>query len=306
MLYPIATLTEIKLWLKETGTANDTILGALQEAVTNICEEIMGQYGMVRSVTEYHDGKGDNHILSNMFPIYSISELNDDPDHEWSSSTEIESTNYMFNANTGEIYLINDYSNYLSGKNSVKLTYRPGLSRFIVLSNVNNKIDFDEGAGEVTAEVTAGTYDAEDLASAIATAMNLAGLLSYTCAYDHETQKFTITASSSITPGFLWLTGTNKLDSIALVANFAQTADITGTTTTSGEVTGIPSDISAAAQMIVMALYSMSKQGGSLQMIKSKPLAVGGSSSPGTIEYYGDKFPEIALLILKKYARIGF
>ncbi len=303
MIYPIVTLTQIKSWLKETTTTNDTVLGDFQQTVTDIVEQLMNQFGVVRAITEYHDGDGGE-IFTRKFPVYSISELNDDVNYEWNSTTEIESDNYQFANAYGEIILVNDYSVFLTGKQNVKITYRAGLSRFEVITGVNDTIDFNEGSA-LAATVAAGIYDAEDLATAIATAMNTAGALTYTCVYVHNTQKFVITGNNTL--DYLWLTGVNLTKSIASLINQSLTDISAAAASTSGEVLGLPFDVVNAAQQILYALHSMSKQGSSIQMIKQKQMAAsGGAGSGGTIEYYGDKLPQIAVNALRKRRRIGF
>jgi len=301
MIYPIITLTQIKSWMAITTSSNDTQLKLFQKVVTDIAENILGQNGVVRTIIEYLDGRGDQTILSKKYPIYSVSGLNDDPAYEWDSSTEISSVNYLVtNDKIGEIMLINNYSDFLKGKNSIKLTYRAGYSRFVVITGVNDTIDFNEGS-DLVATVSAGTYDAEDLATAIASAMNTAGALTYTCTYSHAAQTFSIVGSSSLT--YKWADGDNFATSIASLINVAET-NVTNTTTTSGEVLGIPQDITNACQMIFLALWNMSKQGGGLQMIQSKQMAASASGT-GNIDYYGDKLPTIAVEILKRKRRIA-
>lgn len=299
MIYPIITMTQLKLWIKETTTTD--FLTLMQQIVTDIAESIMQQYGVVRSITEYHDGKGHNNLLTEKYPIYSIASINDDVNHDWDSSTLIADTNYIFDKKIGEINLINDYRIFSNGNKNVKIIYRAGFSGYKVIEDINDTIDFDEGSSLV-ATIDAGEYDAEDLATAIATALNNAGANTYTCEYNHNTQKFTISSDDAI--DWLFSSGSNVSKSIAPLINVS-IADVTGNTTvTSGEVTGIPNDIVLACQQIVLLLYHQSKQGLTLQMIKSKQMSEQDGS--GTIEYYGNQLPGISMQILKSKRRIGF
>lgn len=59
----------------------------------------------------------------------------------------------------------------------------------------NLYFDFDEGAGELTAEVAPDSYTAEELAAALETALNAEGDLTYTVTFDRATRFFTIAAS---------------------------------------------------------------------------------------------------------------
>jgi len=93
----------------------------------------------------------------------------------------------------------------------------------------NNKIDFDEGGAELTATLTASTYDADTLATEIKTQMDAAGGLTYTVSYSDSTNKFTISAGANFT--LKWSTGTNASDSVADTIGFATAADDSGAST---------------------------------------------------------------------------
>jgi hypothetical protein len=86
-----------------------------------------------------------------------------------------------------------------------------------------NKIDFDIGAGTITATVPVKLYKTPiELADAVATSMSAAAGVTITCEYSSADGKFTV-AKASGTLAVDWLTGT---DSIGAVLGF--TADDTG------------------------------------------------------------------------------
>lgn len=90
----------------------------------------------------------------------------------------------------------------------------------------SNKIDFDIGAGTVTATIQAKFYKTPlELADAVASAMTAAAGTAITCSYDNATGKF-IVAKASGTLDIDWLSGT---DSIGATLGF--TADDTGALT---------------------------------------------------------------------------
>ena len=69
---------------------------------------------------------------------------------------------------------------------------------YYVFNSNNNVITFNEGAGSVTATITAGSYGTGALATEIQTQMNGAGLSTdYTVTFDDTTLKYTITKASS-------------------------------------------------------------------------------------------------------------
>lgn len=74
------------------------------------------------------------------------------------------------------------------------------------VTSENNALDFDEGAAELQATLTTGSYSLEDFASEVATALNAAGALTYTVTVDRATRKITIAATGNFT--LLGATGT--------------------------------------------------------------------------------------------------
>lgn len=94
-----------------------------------------------------------------------------------------------------------------------------------------NKIDFDIGAGTVTATIPVGFYKTpHDLAAAVLSAIQAAAAGTYTFTYSNSTGKYTLTKSAG-TLDVDWLTGT---DSIGATLGF--TADDTGALTYASDV----------------------------------------------------------------------
>lgn len=65
------------------------------------------------------------------------------------------------------------------------------------VTDITTYIDFDEGAGELTATLNVGSYSIEDLANEVSRALNAAGGQTYTVAFDRTTRKFTISAAGA-------------------------------------------------------------------------------------------------------------
>lgn len=76
------------------------------------------------------------------------------------------------------------------------------------INNGNFYLNFDEGSGELTASVNNSDYSFTDLLTAVETALNAAGALTYTVSADRATRIVTITAASG-TFKVLGATGTN-------------------------------------------------------------------------------------------------
>lgn len=71
----------------------------------------------------------------------------------------------------------------------------------------NKFIDFDEGIGEITAEIEEGSYTLNDYVNAVSNALNNAGTQEYTILLDANTRVMTISAPSNF--DLLVTTGTN-------------------------------------------------------------------------------------------------
>ncbi|NVM21122.1 MAG: flagellar filament capping protein FliD [Desulfobacterales bacterium] len=98
----------------------------------------------------------------------------------------------------------------------------------------NNKINFKEdGGAELTATIASGTYTISELESAVKTALDAAGSVTYTVSYDNAAQKFTIDDNGTLAQlDILWKTGTNGSEgtdtSAASILGFSDSADDTG------------------------------------------------------------------------------
>mgnify|MGYP003973132581 CR=1 FL=1 len=84
----------------------------------------------------------------------------------------------------------------------------------------NNKIDFDEGSGELSATITPGQYTTSTLAVEVKTALETAGTLTYNVAFDTSS---TFKSSIGVTTGsvnLLWETGTHAGETIGPIMGF--------------------------------------------------------------------------------------
>lgn len=99
----------------------------------------------------------------------------------------------------------------------------------IIISSSNNKIDFDEGGGEVTATIADGTYSSgTDFATAIETAMDAAATADIGVAYgESDTLRLTL-SSDGATFSLLCNSGTNLANAAWSEMGIDTTADKTG------------------------------------------------------------------------------
>jgi len=97
----------------------------------------------------------------------------------------------------------------------------------------NQWVDFNEGGGELSAQIPAGNYDASSLCDAIKAAMELVGTLTYTVTYSDTSNKFTV--ASTATFSLLWASGSHLASSIGLDIGFDVGSDDTGASSYTGD-----------------------------------------------------------------------
>jgi len=107
-------------------------------------------------------------------------------------------------------------------------------SRFYFSYNVdttNNKIDFDEGGGELTATLVTKRYTLTEIAVELKTQLDSAGALTYTVVVDRATRKLTVSAGATFS--LLITTGSNNAFEAFTTIGFTG-ADVSGASTYEG------------------------------------------------------------------------
>lgn len=89
----------------------------------------------------------------------------------------------------------------------------------VTLSNF--QVDFDEGSGEITADLPVGSYSLTSFAAQIAASMTDTGLLSYSATVDRATRKITISEDLSTDFDLLASSGTHTGTSALTLAGFS-------------------------------------------------------------------------------------
>jgi len=106
----------------------------------------------------------------------------------------------------------------------------------IEVDSTNNYINFNEGGGEISATVDAGTYTLTEILTAIKTAMDAVGGQEYTVTLNRATRKITISATSNF--DLLISTGSQSGISIWSDIGFTSGADLTSTNSYEGSQGG--------------------------------------------------------------------
>ena len=99
----------------------------------------------------------------------------------------------------------------------------------------NYKLNFDEGAGELTADFNVGSYTVTTILTEIERAMNAAGTQDYTAFIDRDTRKVTISAASNF--DLLISSGSNVGLSVFSLIGFTG-VDLTGSNSYEGDAIG--------------------------------------------------------------------
>jgi len=103
---------------------------------------------------------------------------------------------------------------------------------FTINEDINDKIDFDEGGGELWATLDPATYTTAELIAHIQTKMRATGAFLYEVTIDSDTKKITIAAPSTFS--LLWKSGTHGSDGlrtdVGATIGYAENEDSEGET----------------------------------------------------------------------------
>ncbi len=256
--------------------------------------------------SEITNGDGSSKLFTKQFPIISVSQLYDDTERTFGSGTLKASTEFLIFKEQGIIQLFTDAVNgtrFRKSVGNVKLLYTAGYDDFNIISNVNNKIDFEETIStELTGTIAVGVYTAAGLATAIETAMDAAGASSYTVTYDYRTGLFKITSDLSGGGGTFKLltnTGTNVYRSIATTIGFVTSADNATAASQEGDfaVLGVPEDLTKACNLLMGYDFERSRLGaGRLGETKRE-------KGDSKVDYHISELPVEVTRILNAYRR---
>ncbi len=312
-MHKLLTLKEVKLYLKITSDDYDKIIPNLIDDVSNQIRNFCAKEFITQQFTEYHNGDSKSLINTVHYPVYSVTSLHDDPDHAYGAGELVTTTDFRIYYDWGKIELTGSETTFYNGIQNVKVVYSAGYSRFLVLDESNNYIDIEEsGQPEVAIEIAEATlpddtiykgYTAEDLATTIQTALNAHASLAdgYSVLYNHETQKFTFSTSTSTDFQINWKNGASKSKSLAELMGFDDAdTDTTNPHESDDGVSGIPSDLRLAA--IKLLSFSLEQTGeGKIGAVNVSRVAK--PQGQGTTDYVQD-MPKDVERILKKYRRL--
>lgn len=195
---PLTSLINAKDYLNlgSADTAKDALVWQMALRATSAIEEAANRKFRNRAHTDYlsPERAGAQSLFLPQFPVNAFTGLYQDSDREFGASTEIDSDDFEYIPETGEIYYANGFA---KGVRTVKAVYTAGYSAYEVIENSNDIIDWEDANGDQTATLTAGIYTETSLATHIAAVMNAAvASPEKTVVYNFQTGKFELSAAS--------------------------------------------------------------------------------------------------------------
>lgn len=96
---------DLKTELEISGTASDTLLDILADAIESMWDELTNRIWFSASYTEKHNGSNFSQKLFLVnFPVTVLTSIHDDPDRDFNSDTLIDSDDYSYDEDTGIVY----------------------------------------------------------------------------------------------------------------------------------------------------------------------------------------------------------
>lgn len=302
----LTSLDEVKDFLKiqsdDTDAQRDRTIVRAIVAATDAIEAYLGRkFKLKNDYVEYIDGTGSPSIFLSRYPVRSITSLYDDTAGEFGSSTLIDASNYVIDEEEGIVRIYREQGGFSSGVHNVKVTYDGGYG-FRVIASENDKIDFDEGASELTATLTAGTYSVRGLATHIKAQMESAGALTYTIKYSTKTGKYTISGSSTFS--LLPYSGSNWDRTAYPTLGFDADEDYDDVTSQSAEysVFGVPDEVVLAATLASANAYHMSRHGDNRLGRYSRSMS--GAGTVGTERFQSLLLTDEVIQLITPYERM--
>lgn len=123
----LASLDDVKEYLKIPGDTEDAILERLVDQVSSWANLITGRHIKERTLTEYFDGDGSSELILGSYPVQQIISLHDDPIRVFDGASQIDlASDIVLDAASGVIRLWNKRSAFKRGLANVRVVYRAG------------------------------------------------------------------------------------------------------------------------------------------------------------------------------------
>ena len=150
----LCTRKQVKDYLNITGSnsTSDNLINDLINRISTAFESYCGRTFISASYIEYYDGSSSNMLFLDKYPITSITEINEDSDWTWGTSTVISSGSYR----VADDRMVAYDGRFGSSIQSLKVSYTAGYSttpedlKQAAVEEVGRKfkhrLDYDEAA----------------------------------------------------------------------------------------------------------------------------------------------------------------
>lgn len=99
----LTTLAALKEQLQMTGTGNDAFLTNLVARASAFIKTVTRRCLNQTTLTEYHDGTGDDRIRLRDWPVGTVTSVHESMDQAWDASTLVAASDYIVDARLGRI-----------------------------------------------------------------------------------------------------------------------------------------------------------------------------------------------------------
>lgn len=293
---------DVKRILHKTDTDDDTWIDALVDAAGTRISDECGRELFRAMRTERYSGDGDQVSLClKYWPVDAIKSIWDDLDRDFTTVSKLGRSNWTFSSESGILYL--DGEVFSEGRNNIQISYLGGFGEFHVRTNLNDTVDFLEGATTLSAVLRPGHYNPVALATEVKTRMDAAGNSVYAVAYGTTstatTGKFTITSNGAGGAcGLLWNSGTNVDTNAAGLLGFFTDQNRTGalTYTSDMEAGEPPGSLRIASSLLAARWFETSKAGRGDLGLKTESMKI-----QGTISYEREPLPVEVKALIRPY-----
>lgn len=305
--FALCTLSQVKqaLGLSAASASRDAYLERQIERTSRQIESYCRRRFVARDYKEYYDGDGSDTLMVGNYPVLSVATLGDDPDREYTSSTDFVGLDNILTsrAHEGIIRVWDEVARLAKGRGNVYIEYHAGYALLDVEWG-QNKLDFRERSTGTTytVQVAPDEYDVVSLASRVQCSMSSLGLNSYAVSYDTRNRRYKIALSTGPTSTLQILasTGGNSSESVLPTMGFSTVADMTGATsyTCATSVSPhIPRDLEDACIEIVAERYHQSDYGDGRRGVKQERIG------DYSVSFFGTPIPDHIESTLKQYKK---
>lgn len=300
-------LDEFKRYYNKTGDGDDDFLRQLIRAASRLFQNKTNRALCYQEHTEYHDGFHATEIWLDQFPIQSDNNtiaVYDDPGRNYTNTYKLNAEDIVLDETAQQMGVVRLEGDTVGkGTANIKVVYTAGYSEFLVQTNLNDYIDFNDGINDYSVQLDAGIYTAATLTTEIQSKMNTtASSDTYAVTYDTNSQRFTFSSDGS-TFIINWISGDNEYKNAAGLLGFEKDGNSSGALVYTSDFVraGMPEDIRLAIMVWVEKVYNDSKVGEGRAGLKSRD----NPKAMTNITYLTAAMPDLVQATIAQYRRVN-